>query len=257
MKKINLLLLFFYVWHVNGQEKIKPGEVFYLLDQNFSGTTAEKAKYLLHSVKKSDTCWQFDTYTMLGPMVSSEHFKDDKATVLHGEAVYFNAKGTRDSICHFFNGQPDGSCYYLNDTGRIYVQKEFRQGVLLATIDRIKKDSADAAAWKKKVDTTKKVEMESDFPGGQSGWIRYLNKNLQYPQRAQNTGKQGQVVTEFIVDTLGHISNIQIIKSVEYSLDQETLRIIAASPAWIPAFQNGRKVKSYKRQPLTFRLTTN
>ena len=190
-------------------------------------------------------------------MISSENYKDDKASVLHGQAVYFNKKGLRDSIGHFANGIPEGSFYYFNDTGRTYLQKEFRSGLLVEHIDRIKKDSVEEEERKRKNDTTTKDEKESDFKGGQRGWINYLNKNLVYPERAQNLKKEGTVVIQFIVDTEGQVYDQEIVKSVEFSLDQETIRIIAASPAWVPAFQNGKKVKSYKKQPLTYKLTAN
>jgi TonB family protein len=257
MKKILLLFFSFcYLLSATSQKKSKP-EAFYLLDENYKGTTQEKAKFFIHSVKENDTCWQFDTYNISGPMISSEQYKDEKATMLHGKSVYFNDKGRRDSIENFSNGLPNGSFYYLNDTGKIYIQKEFRQGLLTETIDRIKKDSIDQEIWKRKKDTAKSIEIESDFPGGKGSWGRYLMKNLVYPQRAQNLEKQGTVVLQFIVDTEGHIFDQEIVQSVEYSLDQEALRMIIESPAWIPAFQNGRKVKSYKKQPLNFKLTTN
>ena len=130
------------------------------------------------------------------------------------------------------------------------------------TIDRIKKDSIDEAEWKRKQDSAKgkgtepeKInEMESIFPGGSAGWKKYLMKNMEYPDKAQKLQKQGQVVLQFIVDKEGKILDPEIIQSVEFSLDQEALRIIKQSPAWVPAFQNGKKVKSYKKQPITFRL---
>jgi periplasmic protein TonB len=241
-----------------GQQKASKSEDrFYMLDENYKNVAIEKAKFFVHAVKENDTCWQFDTYNISGPLVSSEQYKDEKATILHGQSVYFNAKGTRDSIDNFQNDLPNGSFYYLNDTGKIYIQKEFRKGVLVETIDRIKKDSIDKIVMKSKSDTTKVIEVESTFPGGKGSWGRYLTKNLVYPERAQKLEKQGTVVLQFIVDTEGHIYNQEIIQSVEYSLDQEAMRMIKESPAWIPAFQKGKKVKSYKRQPLIFKLSSN
>ncbi len=255
MKKIILLLLLLPpALSLMSQKKPKKEEAFYMLDENFKGSTQEKAKYFIHSEKKNDTCWEFDMYHINGPLITSEQYKDEKGTIPHGKSVYFNDKGTRDSIGQFANGLPNGYFYYLNDTGKVFIQKEFRNGVLIETTDRIKKDSIDAAAWKRKSDTAKGVEMESEFPGGKGSWGRYLMKNLIYPQRAQNLGKQGTVVLQFIVDTEGRIFDQEIVQSVEFSLDQEALRMIIESPAWIPAFQYGKKVKSYKKQPLTFKL---
>jgi len=255
MRKIILLLLSLTnVLLGISQKKTKSQEAFYMLDENFKGTTEQKAIYFMHSLKKNDTCWQFDTYNLYGPLISSEHYKDDKAKTLHGEAVYFNGKGTRDSIAHYNNGVPDSSWYYFNDTGKVYIQKKFRMGILVETIDRIKKDSIELEEWKRKNDTINKIEMESIFRGGGNGWVGYLIKNLRYPERAMKTRKQGTVRIQFIVDTEGRIYDQQIVKSVEYSLDQEALRLITESPAWTPATQNGKKVKSYKIQPITFRL---
>ncbi len=255
-KPLLLLLCHFFLLSVFGQHKTKKEELFYMLDSNFKGTTQDKATYFIRSLKENDSTWQFDTYPLWGPMLSSEKYKDDKGSVLNGRSVYFNAAGTRDSLANFENGLLNGPFYYFNDTGRVYLQKEFSKGVLIATIDRIKKDSIDEAEGKKKQDNTKKTAIESVFPGGPNAWGRYLYQNLTYPERAQQQNIQGKVVTEFVVDTMGHISNLEIIKSVEFSLDQEALRMFATSPAWIPAFQNGRKVKSYKRQPLSFKLET-
>lgn len=239
------------------QKRTKPEEAFFLLDEKMNSTNIEKAKYLVHSTKKNDTCWLFDTYNMYGPIISSAMFRDTNADTLHGETVYFNKKGTRDSIGHYFNGLRHGSFYYLNDTGRTYIQKDFEHGVLVATIDRIKKDAADEAEWKRKNDSVKQEEQESDFRGGQSSWIRYLNKNLVYPERARQLAKEGTVVVQFIVDTEGRVFDPQIVQSVEFSLDQETIRIITISPPWAPAVQKGKKVTSYKKQPLTYRLNPN
>ena len=52
--------------------------------------------------------------------------------------------------------------------------------------------------------------------------------------------------------TDGSIEEPFVSKSVEYILDETTLDIIASSPKWNPAFQNGKHVRAYRRQPLTF-----
>jgi protein TonB len=62
------------------------------------------------------------------------------------------------------------------------------------------------------------------------------------------------VVIQFIVDKEGHVVSPEISQSVEYSIDQEALRLIKKSPFWQPAMLDGKIVKSYKKQPITFRL---
>jgi len=99
----------------------------------------------------------------------------------------------------------------------------------------------------------RKVEVEADFPGGQQGWIKYLNKNLHYPDEAVNSEIQGDVLIEFIVDEEGSVSDVKAISGPK-QLRAESIRIVTESGKWIPAMQNGMKVKCYKRQPIKYRL---
>jgi protein TonB len=102
-----------------------------------------------------------------------------------------------------------------------------------------------------------KVETESSFPGGTQAWARFLNKNLRYPDEALSTETQGTVMVQFIVDRDGHISDVEAISGPEQGgLREEAIRVIKKSGQWTPAVQNGRYVKSYKRQPVIFRIGT-
>ncbi len=101
--------------------------------------------------------------------------------------------------------------------------------------------------------TFTKVEIESEYPGGPAAWQRYLNRNLRYPQDAIDNEIQGTVVVQFIVDKEGVVSEVQAISGPK-ELQDEAVRVIKKSGKWTPAVQNGRQVKSYKKQPIVFRL---
>lgn len=101
--------------------------------------------------------------------------------------------------------------------------------------------------------TFTKVEIESEFPGGTSAWMRYLNKSLRYPQDAIDNEIQGTVVVQFIVDKEGNVSDVEAVSGAP-ELRDEAVRVIKKSGKWTPAVQNGRQVKSYKKQPIVFRL---
>ena len=102
-----------------------------------------------------------------------------------------------------------------------------------------------------------KVEIESQYPGGQSAWARYLNKTFHYPEEAQSNEIQGTVVVQFIVDKEGVVSDVEVVSGPSGGgLREEAIRVIKKSGRWEPAIQNGRKVKSYKKQPVIFRLDT-
>jgi periplasmic protein TonB len=96
-----------------------------------------------------------------------------------------------------------------------------------------------------------KVEIESSFPGGVQAWARFLNRNLRYPDEAIAGEIQGIVMVQFIVDKEGNISDAE-----QGGLREEAIRVIKKSGKWTPAQQNGRYVKSYKRQPVIFKIGT-
>jgi protein TonB len=103
--------------------------------------------------------------------------------------------------------------------------------------------------------TFTKVEIESEYPGGPAAWLRYLNKNFRYPEAAMANEIQGVVMVQFIVDKEGNVSDVQAISGpAEGGLREEAMRVIRKSGRWIPAIQNGRQVKSYKKQPVVFKL---
>jgi TonB family protein len=103
--------------------------------------------------------------------------------------------------------------------------------------------------------TFTKVEIEASFPGGDIAWLPFLSRNLQYPRDAMENGVQGTVVVQFIVDMQGNVSNVQAISGPDQGgLREEAVRVIKKSGKWMPALQNGRQVKSYKKQPIVFRL---
>ena len=103
--------------------------------------------------------------------------------------------------------------------------------------------------------TFTKVEIESMYPGGAAAWLRYLNKNFRYPQDAINNEVQGTVLVQFIVDKEGNVSDVEAVSGPETGgLREEAVRVIRQSGKWLPAIQNGRQVKSYKKQPVIFKL---
>jgi protein TonB len=98
------------------------------------------------------------------------------------------------------------------------------------------------------------IEKEAEFPGGPLAWARFLNKTLHYPDEAINIGIQGTVMVQFVVDVDGNVSDVKAVSGPdEGGLKEEAMRVIKKSGKWVPALQNGRSVKAYRRQPVIFR----
>jgi protein TonB len=60
------------------------------------------------------------------------------------------------------------------------------------------------------------------------------------------------VVVQFVVDKEGKISDVKAMTSHGFGMEEEAVKVIRKGPNWVPAVQNGRNVKAYRRQPITF-----
>ncbi|HLX93268.1 MAG TPA: TonB family protein [Puia sp.] len=100
------------------------------------------------------------------------------------------------------------------------------------------------------------VEIESDFKGGNEAWRRFLYKNFKFPEEAISNDIEGTVIVKFIVDKDGNVSDVQAESGpTGGGLRDEAIRVIKKSSGmWAAAIQNGRHVKSFKRQPILFKI---
>lgn len=108
------------------------------------------------------------------------------------------------------------------------------------------------------VDTDKiyeQVEEMPSFPGGSNALLSFIAANLEYPVVAQETGIQGRVIVKFVVEKDGRITDVEITRSVDPSLDREAMRIVKAMPKWKPGKLKGNCVRVKYTVPIVFRLS--
>ena len=92
------------------------------------------------------------------------------------------------------------------------------------------------------------------YSKGPSGLMKWLADNMKYPAIAEENGIQGRVVCQFVVEKDGSISDVQVLQSVDPSLDKEAVRVVKAMPKWTPGKQGGAPVRVKYTVPLQFRL---
>ena len=99
------------------------------------------------------------------------------------------------------------------------------------------------------------VEEKPDFAnGGMMGLMRYLRDNMKYPTVAQETGTQGRVTVQFVVNKDGSIVDVKVAKGIDPYLDKEAVRVISTMPKWKPGKQRGVPVRCKFTVPVTFKL---
>jgi protein TonB len=101
-----------------------------------------------------------------------------------------------------------------------------------------------------------KVEIEASFPGGDGKWRQYLERNANGQVATDNGAPEGTYTTvvQFVVDKEGNISDVRSLTNHGYGMEDEAMRVIRKGPKWTPAVQNGRQVKAYRKQPITFQV---
>lgn len=131
------------------------------------------------------------------------------------------------------------------------------------------------------------VEEMPEFTGGMQALMAFLSKNIHYPQLAKELGVQGRVIVKFVVNKVGGIEEVKVVKSASdiktnhpdaesekakgltdeqikvlqarydqacTELDSEAERVIKSMPAWTPGKQRGKTVRVLFIVPINFRL---
>lgn len=84
---------------------------------------------------------------------------------------------------------------------------------------------------------------QPEFKGGIEKMYRYISDNFEYPENAAKRSVNGEMEVEFTVEKSGDVTYCGIVKGLDYSIDDEILRLLKAMPRWTPATKNGEPVR--------------
>jgi len=238
-------------------------------DNVWNPTTAAKA-YFYRTKAKKDGVWQVSDHYVTGIVQMTGTYTDDSLKVRQGEFVY------QDTVGHVFhrhiyvNGKSEGPDLWYYPDGKMQIKGQYsnnkKTGEWLGYYPDGKL-SARAA-----YDTGRQVSMvaynedgsengsvtvfmrDAAYPGGQTEYMRFLNHNLRYPDKAVKRNIEGIVVVAFKISKEGKISDIAIAQSVDKLLDNEALRVMRLMPDWMPAIMGGVLTEAYPRQPVVFKF---
>ena len=269
-------------WHVYEYRKYytSPSVETWYLDSNFTVADGRYIEYSDFPTKKVHTQGQCNNGKRTGLWVSvfESGKPEDTTTYNDGHIVryrsyYENGRLQNDDrIDTSGNGTSKG----LREDGRAEHSGQFSQwkktGVwtyyaeqgLLCAKETMNADTITTAlfydeAGRNPVLVKKDFEKESDYPGGESRWLYYINKTLgasKLPDAFLKDEIQGTVVVSFMIDTEGNVTDTKVVQSVHRDLDSQAVQVVKSSSGkWRPGRRHNQLVKSYKMQPFTFRLT--
>lgn len=97
------------------------------------------------------------------------------------------------------------------------------------------------------------MEIYPEYPGGERAWLKYLNDNLHYPDKALNKNIDHRVIIQFNVDVEGNISNIKPLYNDSDDFVKEAIKTVRESGKWNPAIQNFRIVNALVTKLIVFK----
>lgn len=114
-------------------------------------------------------------------------------------------------------------------------------------------DKIDITINSKKVEPTSETPIQEsknpDYPGGLAEFMKYFGTTFNYPNNLKIT-EPLRLVARFNVTKDGTLSDIKILKGHSPEIDNEIIRVLKASPKWLPGEKDGKKVDAQMTLPI-------
>lgn len=83
---------------------------------------------------------------------------------------------------------------------------------------------------------------------------QWVQKRVKYPMESLEARASGRVTVEFYIEKDGTVSNIKAVVGADKYLINEVVRVIGLSPAWSPAMDGAKSVRSKEKVTIIFTL---
>jgi antitoxin component YwqK of YwqJK toxin-antitoxin module len=177
------------------------------------------------------------------------------------DSSVYDGKGNGVTIHWYEKGPLYYTGYFVNDTSRAKKWSYYhKNGQKLAIEEYINGKRITVACFSENGEQLPECEeKEAYFPGEEAAWRKFLERNLKADVPVKNKAPVGKYTTyvQFVVNTEGQVTDIIPLTAFGYGMEEEVIRIMKRCPRWVPAVQFGRKVKAYRKQPVTFMVTSN
>jgi hypothetical protein len=101
-------------------------------------------------------------------------------------------------------------------------------------------------------DTTINATIPAKFMNDDTGekFQQFMKSVIKYPETKKRLN--GRVYAQFIIDSIGNLTEIKIIKSLRSDYDQSLIDALNQSPKWTPAMLNNKPVSFQLIYPIAF-----
>ena len=101
------------------------------------------------------------------------------------------------------------------------------------------------------------VDQMPVFPGGDEAMLKFIQRNIQYPDMERRNDIQGKVVVGFVIKEDGSINDVGLRRGASKGLDEEAIRVAKLLPNFKPGMQKGQPVKVAFILPIMFKLESS
>lgn len=84
--------------------------------------------------------------------------------------------------------------------------------------------------------------------------LKFMNRNIRFPEEAEKKNVDGTVVVQMVVEKDGKPTHFKVIREVDPILDKEALRVAKLLPRFKPAIKDSKPVRSLFNFSVPFRL---
>lgn len=91
------------------------------------------------------------------------------------------------------------------------------------------------------------------YSGGINGLERFIKNNLKYPDEAKKISLSGIVEVKFMINQVGKVENIEVMKGISPECDAEAIRLTSLIDGWSPGIRQGKPVNTFVCLPIEFK----
>lgn len=93
------------------------------------------------------------------------------------------------------------------------------------------------------------------YPGGFKALAKFIRKDIEYPKSAIEDNIEGRVISTFIVNKNGNVTQVRIAEGVRSDLDSTCIKTLSRLPQWTPGTNNlGERISFQFQLSVLFKL---
>jgi len=208
----------------------QTGEPQYL-SQVMTGTSRKHAAYYRVAEGMDGDAYIGRTYTMDGKLKAEGRYADPELSIEHGSFVFYHANGEVESRGEYVMGHKAGIWERFDPAGRPLAEKIYNPEPLANIV------------------YTRAQTMPRYHGGDEKALVRYIKSNVTPPNGRK---LRGEVVTSFIVEKNGSLSNVKVMEGEDPAIDEQVVNAIKATSPWEPGTEKGQTVRVQMRVPVQF-----